>query len=648
MPRIPLDEDALGETLDGSRPSPDAVRTVAGDSFSEATFVDPGGLLLDDRGFADRYAVKKIIGQGGMGEVRLCHDGRIGRDVAMKVIRGGGGARAEVHERFIREARVQGQLEHPVVVPVYDLGVGPDGEAFFTMKRVRGVTLEEILRGLSEGTADFAARYSRRRLLTAFSQICVAMDFAHRRGVLHRDLKPGNLMLGDFGEVYILDWGLAKLADHADLVSPGERVSIDEVPEHSQTQAGTTMGTPGYMSPEQARGETAALGPATDIYALGSILFEILAGEPLHRGTHAVALLTSTLTNASGRPSLGRPERAIPPELDDIVLRATSDDAAARHENARALHEAIERFLDGDRDLERRREMAIAHAQTAEAAAARSLLQGVSPSEREAERRRALREVGRALALEPDSAAAMHTLVSLLTEPPAEIPRAAQAALDRSLGETVRISHRLAGFAYFAWSLFIPILLLMGIRDWTTFLLSWPLIPVIGVLNLYTARNFGRDPRRDLRMGYLVGAINAMATALGTRMFGPFIVTPSLVAMTGLFFAMHPDRRLRITGITAGCLAMLIPVALEWTGILSPSYRFENGMLLVMPSMFTFSPRLTLGFLFITSLAVMLSSSVFLGFVRDALITAERRQHLQTWNLRQLIPDELPAAPANQ
>jgi serine/threonine protein kinase len=158
----------------------------------------------------ERYAVKNALGKGGMGEVFLCADGWIGREVAMKVALGGPSAPVHLRARFIREALVQGQLEHPSVVPVYDLGIRPDGSAYFTMKRVRGETLEEVLEKLRAGDPEAAATHTRRRLLGAFSGVCLAIAFAHARGVLHRDLKPANIMLGAYGELYILDWGLSR------------------------------------------------------------------------------------------------------------------------------------------------------------------------------------------------------------------------------------------------------------------------------------------------------------------------------------------------------------------------------------------------------------------------------------------------------
>jgi serine/threonine protein kinase len=157
----------------------------------------------------ERYQASGVIGKGGMGEVRLYKDLRISRYVAVKVLRDKLRSSPEYRSRFVLEARLQGQLEHPSIVPVHDLGVTPEGELFFSMARVRGVTLRAALETVRAG--DHGARFVRRRLLTAFSSVCLAVDYAHCRGVVHRDLKPENVMLGDFGEVYVLDWGIAKV-----------------------------------------------------------------------------------------------------------------------------------------------------------------------------------------------------------------------------------------------------------------------------------------------------------------------------------------------------------------------------------------------------------------------------------------------------
>ncbi len=293
--------------------------------------VDPAPAPLHEATFDARYEDRARLGEGGMGEVRLCKDRRIGREIAVKVIKDGQGSGGDARVRFEREARVQGQLEHPSVVPVYDLGIRADGSAFFTMKRVRGETLEEVVDRLRGGDAEAAATHNRRKMLGAFSSLCLAVAFAHSRRVLHRDLKPGNIMLGAYGELYILDWGLAKVLGAAEASSAPDTLEEPvEAPlsQRHRTIAGSMMGTPGYMAPEQIRGEIDALDERTDVFALGAILFEVLTLEPLfgRRGDGVNAVLAATLKGADARASARAPDRAVPPELDAVCVRATARD----------------------------------------------------------------------------------------------------------------------------------------------------------------------------------------------------------------------------------------------------------------------------------------------------------------------------------
>jgi eukaryotic-like serine/threonine-protein kinase len=225
------------------------------------------GTLEGDSDLAEgtpRYGAQTLIAEGGMGEVHLCRDQRVGRDVAMKVVHPRHRARRDLEVRFLREARVQGQLEHPAIVPVYDIGRDAAGNLYFTMKRVLGTTLEDVIVKLRANDPETRRQYPRHRLLAAFASLCQAVHYAHVRGVVHRDLKPSNVALGGFGEVYVLDWGLAKInEDRLDAPQMGrEQAEIDGA---GKTEAGVVLGTPGYMAPEQARG--GAVDVRTDVFA---------------------------------------------------------------------------------------------------------------------------------------------------------------------------------------------------------------------------------------------------------------------------------------------------------------------------------------------------------------------------------------------
>ena len=233
-----------------------------------------------------RYQLQGEIARGGMGAILKGRDVDLGRDLAIKVLLESHQGNPEVVSRFIEEAQIGGQLQHPGIVPVYELGTfpEPDRRPYFAMKLVKGRTLAALLHERTDPAHDLP------RFLSIFEQVCQTMAYAHARGVIHRDLKPSNVMVGSFGEVQVMDWGLAKvlprggIADEAGAQPVQETVIMTvrsgSAGSGSESQAGSVLGTPAYMAPEQARGEVERIDERADVFGLGAILCEILTGRP--------------------------------------------------------------------------------------------------------------------------------------------------------------------------------------------------------------------------------------------------------------------------------------------------------------------------------------------------------------------------------
>jgi serine/threonine-protein kinase len=244
----------------------------------------PGAAAAGAEAGSDRYDLLQEVGSGGMGVVFRGRDRLLGRETAVKVLREAYRDNAEVRRRFIEEARVGSQLQHPAVVPVYELGWFGDRRPYFTMKLVEGRTLAALLHDRADSGRDLP------RWLGVFEQVCQAMAYAHARGVVHRDLKPSNVMVGAFGEVQVMDWGFAKVLAGDASPASGADGSPPVWPtdgRNGASQSGQLMGTPAYMPPEQARGEAALINPRADVFALGAVLCEILTGQPPFAGAAA-------------------------------------------------------------------------------------------------------------------------------------------------------------------------------------------------------------------------------------------------------------------------------------------------------------------------------------------------------------------------
>ena len=575
---------------------------------------------------ASRYDVLRELGRGGMGEVLLCFDRRIGRQVAMKRSTVAVAANPEA-DRFLREISVQGQLEHPTVVPLHDLSVDPDGQVYFTMKHVRGRTLKNILSALREGDKETREQFPLRKLLAAIVNVCLGVAFAHSRGVIHRDLKPDNLMLGAFGEVYVLDWGVAKVVTAPDLPD------LLRVPGHGAeaggTEAGSLVGTPGYMSPEQCRGDVDGIGPASDVYALGAILFELLAQTPLHAGT-ALDKVHSTLDGADARVHLRAPALEPMPELEAICVLATATDPERRLASAREMSARIDAYLNHDWDVELRRQLAATHAAAAEAASERVL--GPGAKDMPEDRQRGLSEAGRALALDPGNELAMRVMLRLLTAPPHEPPPEVQVEEEEMTSKRRRVAMRVSMYVHF---LFVGVALLniaSGVSSWAWYAVYLGPVPFCALATLLLLRL----PR--ITDGHLLLGITLDAIALGglAAATGPLLIVPwfsALVVLTGL---LYMDKH-RVLAIATGCLPVVLPLVLQWMGLMPPSYSFGDG-LVILPRVFVFREVPTVALLLAGGVG-MIFGCAFLGSrLRSSVREAERRLSLQAWQLRQLLP----------
>jgi eukaryotic-like serine/threonine-protein kinase len=320
-----------------------------------------------------RYPISGEIARGGMGAILRGHDPNLGRDLAIKVLLTSSDD-PDILRRFIEEAQIGGQLQHPGIVPVYEIGTYGDNRPYFTMELVQGRTLAHLLHARTEPSQDLP------RFLGIFQQICQTMAYAHSRGVIHRDLKPGNIMVGSFGEVQIMDWGLAKVLPRAGAgTRSGDRTPAP-VPEGpalrtvrtetagSESVAGTVSGTPSYMPPEQARGQAERVGTATDVFALGSILCEILTDHPAYEGNDQkdtyFRALHADLSDTQARLEYCR----VDAPLVRLARRCLEPEPEARPHDAGVVADEITAYLNGVQ--ERLRQVELERAATTSRAAA--------------------------------------------------------------------------------------------------------------------------------------------------------------------------------------------------------------------------------------------------------------------------------------
>ncbi len=312
---------------------------------------DDGSSRASTNGTALRYQVLWPHAKGGLGEVYMAEDTELHRRVALKEIQAKHAKNPVSHDRFVAEAEITGSLEHPGVVPVYGMGAYLDGRPFYTMRFIKGEDLATAIRRFHSGITRSFTGLEFRSLLRKLIDVCNTIAYAHSRGVLHRDLKPGNIMIGPFGETLVMDWGIAKLigqSDDTDIVhveptsDSGESAIRPQLAKGCVTLTGQAVGTPTYMSPEQAAGRLDALGPASDVYSLGATLYVVLTGQaPFQGGVREVLRMVQ-----EGRIETPRQIKPrIPSALDAICRRAMALDPSQRYQSALRLAADIDRWL---------------------------------------------------------------------------------------------------------------------------------------------------------------------------------------------------------------------------------------------------------------------------------------------------------------
>jgi serine/threonine-protein kinase len=347
--------------LDKSTPSPDDHDDVEVESARRATKVSgqpsavPPPAVVADRPCSiletDRYTEHEVIGRGGSSTVIRAFDNEILRYVAVKILDPETAGDGSQVDRFAEEARITGQLEHPSIVPVYELGHDRRGRRFLAMKLIQGATLGKTIDELGDARLEPAHLAE---LLQVFLKVCDAVSFAHSRGVIHRDLKPANIMISDFGQVYVLDWGIARLRRrNAGQEGPRVRVSPLHNGQSELDPPGSLVGTACYMAPEQLHGKHEALDEQTDVFALGATLYQMLTGQPPLTPQIVRAVWGRKIPPAITSPERADPAGRVPPELSRIAMRAVAYDPANRYRSVADLKRDIEAFQRGAWDLPR-------------------------------------------------------------------------------------------------------------------------------------------------------------------------------------------------------------------------------------------------------------------------------------------------------
>ena len=297
------------------------------------------------QGGYERYTDFAPLNQGGGAILETAIDGHLGREVVFKKLLPEFRQDEVMIKRFLREARVTALIQHPATVPVYEIGRDPEGTPYFTMKKIEGHSLQEILKGVIEHDKTFDAFASRDTVIDLLITVGQAIAYAHESGVIHRDIKPGNIVIGDFGEVVVMDWGIAKVVGekdeqledpHSDLKAPADDLTV----------RGKVYGTPRYMSPEQAKGED-DIDHRSDVFSFGAVLFEVLCHRPLFYGANREEVLHQVLHRRIKSPRKLEPMKMIPNPLNEICMHALEKHPDDRYQSMAALIEDLQNYRVG-------------------------------------------------------------------------------------------------------------------------------------------------------------------------------------------------------------------------------------------------------------------------------------------------------------
>ncbi len=308
--------------------------------------------LINREKECEKYIIQEQIAQGGMGAIFRVYNRDLKRHNVLKIMHAKIMENRQMFISFIDEARISAQLEHPNIIPVHDLGVLEDNKPYFSMKEIIGDGLDSILRRIKQGDPHTCEKYTLFPLLTIFRKVCDAMAFAHSRNIIHRDIKPENIMVGDFGEVLLVDWGLARCLDQEEV--QGEAIEFDDIDpladtisNRRRTRYGLIKGTPAFMAPEMAKGMADEIDKRSDIFLLGSTLYAIATLSAPFLGDDVIEIIENSELCRYENPQDRAPERELPIELCRIILKAMAPNPDHRYQTVVDIIEDIDDLMEG-------------------------------------------------------------------------------------------------------------------------------------------------------------------------------------------------------------------------------------------------------------------------------------------------------------